>query len=667
MSCNFYVDRARRDKRAKGAGEDAPPVAKNGILVICDGTGATGVVKHKIDGTVHTSAYLGSRATSKITEDYLSANYDGIFEAVSSSSRFENYAEELGRRIRDGLVRFVNEHGLSLGSEGGISFSLLPTTLAAAVYKESSDGVEVVVFSAGDSRVLLWEPENGLQQLSVDDVAAGYDAFCDNSNTTNCISADREFRINCIYHKLSYKKCILFATSDGFTDPVKPFEQEDYLIRFLSNCDNIIDENNSFGEYIGDRFDAIGFSSADDCSMAGAIIGYSDNSEIKKVLGKRYEYVNKSFGEKYRAALSACQSETAVCNILKRETDKLGRQVNESLKAEITEKSPFLLSKTELNEAEKKVCDFLMKQPYICEAKRYIENELAAKRKKAEGELAKAKVNEKNAFVEWYRQRCLIEAKLDKCSSAYVPDYIADAIRTKYQNEASIKEVNETISNLCMRYEVFKKRSLSELSFEELYEYRKECDYYADVVSDGFCQKQMLKNLENSVSRSEKIIDSFFADGNEEISKAYNAYCNNEYVDKKNIFKDFVTWKHREEKDRLDRLERDLQSATAAVKSCNKAVENTSLSDEEKRKQYESVIRSHINELANAVNANSEIFGFMVTAHCFDEYNAKFSEFKSSEDRLKKLIEEKAAPWKEYKVGYELFNKAQWSFSKRIM
>ena len=194
---NFAVDNPKFGKRENNAGEDAPAVSSDGVIVVCDGTGATGMSKHSFDdGQTHTSAYLGSRVVSNITEQFLRANYDKIFDCINDEAAIKDITSELGKALRNGLDEFVKKYDLKIMYKG-IAFKLLPTTLAAAVYKVFDDHIETVVFSAGDSRVLLWNNSDGLQQLSVDDVADGYDAFSDISNVTNCISANDEF-LHCI-------------------------------------------------------------------------------------------------------------------------------------------------------------------------------------------------------------------------------------------------------------------------------------------------------------------------------------------------------------------------------------------------------------------------------------------------------------------------------------
>ena len=156
--------------------EDAPPVSETGILVVCDGTGATGLNKHTVNGETHTSAYYGSRLVSDITTKYLREHYNDIISSVTGVFKdyradgdtqepdeqneqpeittdenkpesneqpeeippLESIINGLAQTINRELTNFVEANGLSLEVRGA-SFKMLPTTLAALVYKQFED------------------------------------------------------------------------------------------------------------------------------------------------------------------------------------------------------------------------------------------------------------------------------------------------------------------------------------------------------------------------------------------------------------------------------------------------------------------------------------------------------------------------------------------------
>lgn len=54
--------------------EDAPPEATEKLLIVCDGLGGTGQIKHKIGDQYYTSAYIGSRCVSDAIKNTVMSN-----------------------------------------------------------------------------------------------------------------------------------------------------------------------------------------------------------------------------------------------------------------------------------------------------------------------------------------------------------------------------------------------------------------------------------------------------------------------------------------------------------------------------------------------------------------------------------------------------------------
>lgn len=286
MKIHFRVHAPKIDKRKINRGEDAPPVSKDGILIICDGTGASGQAEHTISGETYTSAYLGARITSKIAEDFLSENYELFIGSFSDADGIKSVVSSLGNAIRKGLSEYARANKLTMTVHGK-SFRLLPTTFTAVVYQACETTLQAIVLSAGDSRALWWDAD-GLHQLSTDDVDQSSLSAGDCS-AGNCISADSDFQISFCCYQLP-PKGILFATSDGFTDPVRPFEQERYLIEWMGNFKNICEPHSQqLSDEIACKLDSIGFTRRDDCSIAGVILGYLSDEELKNKFRKRYK------------------------------------------------------------------------------------------------------------------------------------------------------------------------------------------------------------------------------------------------------------------------------------------------------------------------------------------------------------------------------------------
>lgn len=283
---NFTVN-----KPLKGHDEDAPAYADDRMLIVCDGLGGGGQNAYLIDGEKRTSAYLGSRKISAACQEFFSAHYDEFCENMQDPGFL---IAELKSYISDALNRYVAEKGLK-NIVRGKSMQMLPSTLVAIIYKQLDDHTDALVISAGDSRAFVLTPENGLQQISRDDVFDNVDAFEKSATMTNNIRQDGDFHINFGYISLP-PRCVLLVCTDGCFDYIStPMELEYRLEYSISKCGDLLDpKSNNLGNYFGNLLVKSGLK--DDCTMAGAILGYSDSEVTKNLFLRRGLYIQ----EKYR-------------------------------------------------------------------------------------------------------------------------------------------------------------------------------------------------------------------------------------------------------------------------------------------------------------------------------------------------------------------------------
>ena len=294
---NFTVD-----KPLKGHDEDAPAYADNKMLIVCDGLGGGGQNAYLVDGVKRTSAYLGSRRISMACQEFFSAHYDEFCTNMQNPSLL---ISQLKKYISEALDYYVNEKGLR-NIVKGKSMQMLPSTLAAIIYKHYEDHTDALVVSAGDSRAFVLTPDMGLQQISKDDVFDNVDAFEKSATMTNNIRQDGDFHINYGYFSLP-PKCILLVCTDGCFDYIStPMEMEYRLEYSISKCGNLFDpEKDNLGQYFGNVLVNSGLK--DDCSMAGVILGYSDAEKTKNLFLRRALYIQ----EKFRNPCAQCDKESA--------------------------------------------------------------------------------------------------------------------------------------------------------------------------------------------------------------------------------------------------------------------------------------------------------------------------------------------------------------------
>lgn len=653
MEFNFSVDKPKKIKREEGMGEDAMPISKEGILVICDGTGATGQSKHFYNGAEYTSAYLGSRKTSELTDVFLSENYEKIINAVNSPDELKTIFTQLGDELRKGLCGFVEENDFKLTVRGKC-FKLLPTTLAAAVYKIYEDHVDVVAISAGDSRVLLWEPEEGLHQLSLDDVEAGYDAFSDVSNINNCISADNEFRINYAVHSIPTTKCVLLATSDGFTDPIKPFEQERYLIQWIGNCGCVLNaEESKLRDYIGEALDkdVAGFTGKDDCSIAGTIIGYDSDEALKNSLRARFAYVKDTFtipffdiNAKYREAMNEYNSTGTAA---RRHTE----QTNSRIRERLLESAYVLLpSNYASNQA---VADFLAAQPAINAETIKLNVECEEKKKRVQERLDQLNKDLFQSFVNICKQSAFNAFKTNNYGNL-APEII-DHIKNIANSNASKTTAYGSYNNVLRKFKNLPEVNTNNVPTVGVDEIKAMSDEIVQLSSE-------IERVNSSIEESERVVNSFYSCDNVQMEDLFNQQKNNNFYNLEKFVENLKTHKigfWRSKDDDADynlfrRMKNELDSIMHSYRRTQAEFESVNISDEEKIQRYKAVIRNNLNEIVKAIMANTTVFPFFA-GETKEAYDAKILTGEQALDKAKSFIELKNGLWLKYKGQYESF------------
>lgn len=656
MEFNFSVDMSKKIKREIGMGEDAPPVSKKGVLIVCDGTGATGQSKHNYNGVEYTSAYLGSRKTSELVEKFLCDNYERIIDSIKSPTELKSLIAELGNNVRNGLCDFVDVNNFKLTVRGR-SFRLLPTTLAAAIYKIYDDHIDIIALSAGDSRVLMWEPTDGLHQLSIDDVDAGYDAFSDVSNTNNCISADNDFKINYVVHTISSPKCILFTTSDGFTDPIKPFDQERYMIQWLGNCDCVLDkEQSKLTEFIGNSLDSdrAGFTGKDDCSIAGAIIGYYSDAELKDSLRNRFNYVANTFSVPYRDLDRKCKEAMDEYNSVGGEKRRYVEQINARIKEKLDESVSFLLP---ANYSRNQIIyDFLASQPCVNSEIRKLNVEYEEKIKKAQEKLEQANIEVRESFIVFLKHYCFVAARNGNNSG--LPPEIDWHLDNHVKSSLNKKNFYDAYNSVLRKF-----KSLPDLSFNNNTIFNVEqitslCNEIVNVSNE-------IASLNNAVEESDRIINNFFSLDNVKIIEMFEMHKRSNFVEfdryietlkpNRGIFGNIFKGKEDDaDYHQLRRSKNEFDSVYNKAKRAQLDLDSIKITDSERLQRYKTVVRNNINELVNAIMNNESVFAYFAGEEK-TAFDAKIMASERTSEKAKSLIELKNELWRKYKPEYEMF------------
>lgn len=293
------------DRPLRGHEEDAPAIADEKYVVICDGVGGGGQNKHTVDGEVRSSAYLGSRLLSKTCKEFFDANYDRICENMANAGEI---VAELKSTIKNAFDEYVKKYSLVKLFKGK-DMRMLPSTLVAVVYKQNGDTIDALVINAGDSRAYYLTPSGGLQQISKDDVDGDVDAYEKSTKINNCVSQDREFYFNYGYYQLK-APCVIFASSDGCFDYIETTMAFEFDMEALlcGHKDKLKDDPTAFGEAVGDVIVKL-TGLQDDCSMAACVFGLSDEFLIR--LSERASAIKKEYVDPSNQLSVAIKSATS--------------------------------------------------------------------------------------------------------------------------------------------------------------------------------------------------------------------------------------------------------------------------------------------------------------------------------------------------------------------
>lgn len=303
-------------KGNKAAGcEDAPPVARAGYSIVCDGLGGAGSTKHAIfdaetqKTVTRTSGYLGSRIVCDCVSTFFENNSAAMARSIAVNGRVTDRATTVSGFLCDlkaQINQTMDEHIKKWGIKPSLSKTLkdFPTTLASAIYFDRPRGMTVLSIWAGDSRVYVLTPSKGLQLLSLDDAKGAEDEMNSASEMNNCISVGNNFHLNYALYDLD-EPGLVFCCSDGCFDYLKsPLHFEWLLLHTMLECMPSCDATN-IGNVLADSIrDNMYRTIGDDTTMAGVIVGINSTAQIKNSFQAR-----KSKSDKHAVTMNGCLDE----------------------------------------------------------------------------------------------------------------------------------------------------------------------------------------------------------------------------------------------------------------------------------------------------------------------------------------------------------------------
>lgn len=270
--------------RVPGQGEDSDPILRDGrelgLVGVFDGMGGAGGTVYDTPDGPRTGAYLASRIARDVVEQRMLALLDPEWNLDGAGS-----ARDLQRHVQEALQAALA--GLDAPKSGLRSRLLraLPTTMAllALQRREPQSGRWAAhVFWSGDSRVYVFDSDQGAAQLSRDDLRDAGDAMVNlrqDSVVSNAMSADTDFVVH--HRRVDLRAPFLaVAATDGCFGYVRtPIHFEHLVLATLRDST----DTESWSSALQERISAI---TGDDAAMAVLGIG-ADHEEFQRLFAAR--------------------------------------------------------------------------------------------------------------------------------------------------------------------------------------------------------------------------------------------------------------------------------------------------------------------------------------------------------------------------------------------
>jgi serine/threonine protein phosphatase PrpC len=278
--------------KVPGQGEDSDPLLHRardlGIVGVFDGMGGAGGRVYETADGPRTGAYLASRIVRDVVQRHL---------LDTLSAHWDLDGPQLAAELHDAIAAALGDALAGLHApQSGLRSKLiraLPTTMAVAVVQRRAEGGRewsCDLFSAGDSRVYVFDPVLGAAQLTVDDIRGGADAMANlraDSVLSNAISADTPFVVHHRRVQLTAPFLLVGATDGAFGYLPSPMHFEHLVLTTLGNSADVED----WSAELQPRITAV---TGDDAAMAVLGVG-GDHQLLRDLFAARSHLLENDY------------------------------------------------------------------------------------------------------------------------------------------------------------------------------------------------------------------------------------------------------------------------------------------------------------------------------------------------------------------------------------
>lgn len=267
----------------KGEDSYCSGVTENAALAaVFDGCGGLGSREYSTLSE-KTGAYVASRAVSGAVYDWFTGSNGGA--GLSQEEIRSDLCEYMNRAY--GVCR---KYG---GETSVLSGSLIrdfPSTAAAVIARQCPEGIELLCFWAGDSRIYFLDSE-GLSQLSLDDIRGDFDAMENlyrDASLSNVLSSDGNYVLHQRRLVLNSPALVFTATDGCFGYLPSPMHFEYMILKNLLAADNPPEFEDTLEREIRKY-------AGDDYALSLMSFGFGDFAGLQSTLKGRRDYLKNVF------------------------------------------------------------------------------------------------------------------------------------------------------------------------------------------------------------------------------------------------------------------------------------------------------------------------------------------------------------------------------------